>query len=155
MSHFFVGSVVCVSSQNLGSGAERRRVWWVLDRNPKLEAKKTEKKKKRRREREREERSDWDRGKWNFLRFWGWILRNDEMGMGLGAVMVSVNGKQLWSWRVGCGVMLFVLGLVSLFTGHIASHLEYWYSHHPFVVNRSSLYSKLVSLFILFTYNCF
>lgn len=65
------------------------------------------------------------------------------MGMGLGAVMVSVNGKQLWSWRVGCGVMLFVLGLVSLFTGHIASHLEYWYSHHPFVVNRSSLYSKL------------
>ncbi|KAK9068020.1 hypothetical protein SSX86_012131 [Deinandra increscens subsp. villosa] len=32
------------------------------------------------------------------------------------------------SWTVVCGVMLFVLGLVSFFTGHIASDLE-WCSH--------------------------
>ncbi|GJT97363.1 O-fucosyltransferase 29-like protein [Tanacetum coccineum] len=37
------------------------------------------------------------------------------------------------SWSVVCGVMLFVLGLVSFFTGHIvasSSDLE-WYSHAP------------------------
>ncbi|KAI7742702.1 hypothetical protein M8C21_020709 [Ambrosia artemisiifolia] len=31
------------------------------------------------------------------------------------------------SWSVVCGVGLFVLGLISLFTGHVASNLE-WYS---------------------------
>ncbi|XP_020227196.1 O-fucosyltransferase 29 [Cajanus cajan] len=39
-------------------------------------------------------------------------------------------------WSVICGVMLFGLGLISLLTGHVASHLE-WYSH------RRSLYSAL------------
>ncbi|CAI9291317.1 unnamed protein product [Lactuca saligna] len=32
------------------------------------------------------------------------------------------------SWTVVCGVLLFVLGLISFFTGHVASDLE-WYSH--------------------------
>ncbi|KAK6935170.1 GDP-fucose protein O-fucosyltransferase [Dillenia turbinata] len=32
------------------------------------------------------------------------------------------------SWSFLCGIMLFCLGLISLFTGHIASDLE-WYSH--------------------------
>ncbi|KAL5186564.1 O-fucosyltransferase 29 [Glycine soja] len=32
------------------------------------------------------------------------------------------------SWSVICCVMLFGLGLISLLTGHVASHLE-WYSH--------------------------
>ncbi|KAL2321564.1 hypothetical protein Fmac_025943 [Flemingia macrophylla] len=40
------------------------------------------------------------------------------------------------SWSVICGVMLFGLGLISLLTGHVASHLD-WYS------SRRSLYSAL------------
>ncbi|XP_076928413.1 O-fucosyltransferase 29-like [Bidens hawaiensis] len=32
------------------------------------------------------------------------------------------------SWTVVCGVMLFVLGLISFFTGHVASDVE-WYSN--------------------------
>ncbi|XP_052201769.1 O-fucosyltransferase 29-like isoform X1 [Diospyros lotus] len=43
------------------------------------------------------------------------------------------------SWSVVCGVMLFALGLISLFTGHVASDLE-WYSQR--LVKRS-LYYKL------------
>ncbi|PON40664.1 O-fucosyltransferase [Parasponia andersonii] len=43
------------------------------------------------------------------------------------------------SWSVVCGLMLFGLGLISLFTGHVASHLE-WYSQR--LVNRT-LYSRL------------
>ncbi|XP_057978121.1 O-fucosyltransferase 29 [Malania oleifera] len=43
------------------------------------------------------------------------------------------------SWSVVCGLMLFGLGLISLFTGHVASDLE-WYSQR--LVKRS-LYSKL------------
>ncbi|KAL2348164.1 hypothetical protein Fmac_002164 [Flemingia macrophylla] len=42
-------------------------------------------------------------------------------------------------WSLLCGFMLFGLGLVSLFTGHMASDLE-WYSHR-FV--RRTLYSTL------------
>ncbi|KAF5734907.1 hypothetical protein HS088_TW15G00404 [Tripterygium wilfordii] len=38
------------------------------------------------------------------------------------------------SWPLVCGLMLFVLGLISLFTGHVASDLE-WYSQG--VVRRS------------------
>ncbi|KAM1073647.1 hypothetical protein EV2_019214 [Malus domestica] len=33
----------------------------------------------------------------------------------------------LWSWSLVYGLMLFGLGLISLFTGHVASDLE-WYS---------------------------
>ncbi|KAA8522218.1 hypothetical protein F0562_012891 [Nyssa sinensis] len=43
------------------------------------------------------------------------------------------------SWSFVCGLMLFALGLISLFTGHVASDLE-WYSQR--LVKRS-LYYKL------------
>ncbi|XP_040987295.1 O-fucosyltransferase 29-like [Juglans microcarpa x Juglans regia] len=43
------------------------------------------------------------------------------------------------SWSLVCGLMLFALGLISLFTGHVASDLE-WYSQR--LVNRS-FYSRL------------
>lgn len=52
----------------------------------------------------------------------------------------STQRKTTFSWSVLCGVMLFALGLISLFTGHVASDLE-WYSQH--LVNRR-LYSSLV-----------
>ncbi|KAL5817587.1 hypothetical protein ACOSQ3_025965 [Xanthoceras sorbifolium] len=65
----------------------------------------------------------------------------------------SISGKYdvIWRWRslasqrrkipwsLICGLMLFALGLISLFTGHVASDLE-WYSQR--LVKRS-LYSKL------------
>lgn len=57
----------------------------------------------------------------------------------------SSQRKATFSWSMLCGVMLFALGLISLFTGHIASDLE-WYSQH--LVNRR-LYSKLVILVCL------
>jgi hypothetical protein len=44
-------------------------------------------------------------------------------------------------WSLVCGLMLFGLGLVSLFTGHVASDLE-WYSQR--LVKRSLFYSRLV-----------
>ena len=44
------------------------------------------------------------------------------------------------SWSLVCGLMLFGLGLISLFTGHVASDLE-WYSQR--LVKRS-FYSRLV-----------
>ncbi|GAB4858048.1 O-fucosyltransferase 29 [Ancistrocladus abbreviatus] len=37
------------------------------------------------------------------------------------------NQRKPYSWSFVCGLMLFALGLISLFTGHVASHLE-WYS---------------------------
>ncbi|KAJ0049639.1 hypothetical protein Pint_15857 [Pistacia integerrima] len=43
------------------------------------------------------------------------------------------------SWPLVCGLMLFALGLISLFTGHVASDLE-WYSQR---LVKPSLYSKL------------
>ncbi|KAL9387561.1 hypothetical protein Peur_020685 [Populus x canadensis] len=43
-------------------------------------------------------------------------------------------------WSLVCGLMLFGLGLVSLFTGHVASDLE-WYSQR--LVKRSLFYSRL------------
>ncbi|GAV72839.1 O-FucT domain-containing protein [Cephalotus follicularis] len=51
----------------------------------------------------------------------------------------SASQRRSISWSLLCGLMLFGLGLISLFTGHVASHLE-WYSQR--LVNRS-LYSKL------------
>jgi hypothetical protein len=51
------------------------------------------------------------------------------------------------SWSLVCGLMLFGLGLISLFTGHMASDLE-WYSQR---LVRPSLYSRLVIFFIFFT----
>ncbi|KAL8144185.1 hypothetical protein V2J09_017217 [Rumex salicifolius] len=41
-------------------------------------------------------------------------------------------------WSFLCGVMLFAVGLISLFTGHVASNLE-WYSQRI----KPSLYNKL------------
>ena len=57
----------------------------------------------------------------------------------------SAQRKATFSWSMLCGLMLFALGLISLFTGHVASDLE-WYSQH--LVNRR-LYSKLVILVCL------
>ncbi|KAK9059221.1 hypothetical protein SSX86_021840 [Deinandra increscens subsp. villosa] len=45
------------------------------------------------------------------------------------------------SWTVVCGVMLFVVGLISFFTGHVASDLE-WCSHRP--VAKRRLWKKKV-----------
>ena len=52
----------------------------------------------------------------------------------------SAQRKATFSWSMLCGLMLFALGLISLFTGHVASDLE-WYSQH--LVNQR-LYSALV-----------
>jgi hypothetical protein len=52
------------------------------------------------------------------------------------------------SWSLVCGLMLFGLGLISLFTGHMASDLE-WYSQR---LVRPSLYSRLV-IFLFFLLN--
>ncbi|XP_042504883.1 O-fucosyltransferase 29-like isoform X2 [Macadamia integrifolia] len=47
--------------------------------------------------------------------------------------------KKPISWPYVCGVLLFALGLISLFTGHVASHLE-WYSQR--LIKRAQ-YSRL------------
>lgn len=47
-------------------------------------------------------------------------------------------------WGMVCGVILFALGLISLFTGHVASNLE-WYSH-KLVKHRFFWYKKVVNL---------
>lgn len=57
------------------------------------------------------------------------------------------------SWTAVCGVILFALGLISLFTGHVATNLD-WYSQHAWFFRReksirepidiwNSKYSKL------------
>lgn len=56
----------------------------------------------------------------------------------------SPQQKKPYSWSLVCGLMLFGLGLISLFTGHVASDLE-WYSQR---LGKHSLYTKLVSLFL-------
>ncbi|KAF8019379.1 hypothetical protein BT93_G0145 [Corymbia citriodora subsp. variegata] len=52
----------------------------------------------------------------------------------------SAAKRRRVSWSIVCGLMLFGLGLISLFTGHVASDLEWWNSQR--LVKRS-LYSKL------------
>lgn len=42
-------------------------------------------------------------------------------------------------WTIVCGLLLFVVGLISLFTGHVASDLE-WYSQR--LVNRTWYYKR-------------
>ncbi|GAA0162103.1 hypothetical protein LIER_39345 [Lithospermum erythrorhizon] len=56
------------------------------------------------------------------------------------AAVVAVVGKR--SWSVICWVVLFGLGFVSLLTGHIASHLE-WYSQR---LAKHTFFYKLVSI---------
>lgn len=53
-------------------------------------------------------------------------------------------------WSVVCGVMLFALSLISLFTGHVASDLD-WYSHK--LVGRS-LYSSMVECRTIIFFRC-
>ncbi|KAJ4954312.1 hypothetical protein NE237_011095 [Protea cynaroides] len=48
--------------------------------------------------------------------------------------------KKPISWSRVCGFLLFALGLISLFTGHVASHLE-WYSQR---LSKHARLSKLV-----------
>lgn len=50
-----------------------------------------------------------------------------------------VSQRRKIPWSLICGLMLFALGLISLFTGHVASDLE-WYSQR---LVKPSLYSKL------------
>ncbi|XP_030513316.1 O-fucosyltransferase 29 isoform X1 [Rhodamnia argentea] len=52
----------------------------------------------------------------------------------------SASRKRRVSWSIVCGLMLFGLGLISLFTGHVASDLEWWNSQR---LVKKSLYSKL------------
>lgn len=49
------------------------------------------------------------------------------------------SSRKSISWSFICGLMLFALGLISLFTGHVVSDLE-WYSQR---IMKRSLYSKL------------
>ncbi|XP_022736149.1 uncharacterized protein At1g04910-like isoform X2 [Durio zibethinus] len=51
----------------------------------------------------------------------------------------AVQQRKPISWPLICGLMLFCLGMISLFTGHVASDLD-WYSQR--LVKRS-LYFKL------------
>lgn len=55
----------------------------------------------------------------------------------------NVSQRRKIPWSLICGLMLFALGLISLFTGHVASDLE-WYSQR--LVKRS-LYNRLVTCF--------
>ncbi|KAL3647296.1 O-fucosyltransferase 29 [Castilleja foliolosa] len=43
-------------------------------------------------------------------------------------------------WTLVCGLLLFVLGLISLFTGHVVSNIE-WYSHR--LINRNWYYKTV------------
>ncbi|XP_043693899.1 O-fucosyltransferase 29-like [Telopea speciosissima] len=49
------------------------------------------------------------------------------------------SSKKSISWPYVCGLLLFALGLISLFTGHVASHLE-WYSQR---LTKRSRHSRL------------
>ncbi|KAK4338238.1 hypothetical protein RND71_042725 [Anisodus tanguticus] len=50
---------------------------------------------------------------------------------------VAPSSRRPISWTAICGFMLFALGLISLFTGHVASNLE-WYSQR--LVKRAWFY---------------
>lgn len=63
-----------------------------------------------------------------------WLWRTAETtAMGKGQ-------RRRISWSVVCGVMLFTVGLISLFTGHVASNLE-WYSQK--LVKHRLWYTKM------------
>lgn len=57
-----------------------------------------------------------------------------------------VNRRQI-RWSLVCGVLLFVFGLISLFTGHVASYIE-WYSHR--LVKRSWYYKLVIDFYSFF-----
>ncbi|XP_019058298.1 PREDICTED: uncharacterized protein At1g04910 [Tarenaya hassleriana] len=81
------------------------------------------------------------------------------------------NKKKFWRWRSSaaqprkpvpwtrlCGFMLFALGLISLFTGHVVSHLE-WYSqrlgHRSFLdMSRRDPIDIWKSKYSKFFYGC-
>lgn len=85
-----------------------------------------------------------DQEHWWIPRFLGWHFSNNESGgeksfesMGVGVAQLNKSGG-LWKWRSFsgqpkrsvmwkwvCGFMLFSLGVISLFTGHVVSHLEW------------------------------
>ncbi|MFS7962459.1 putative GDP-fucose protein O-fucosyltransferase [Helianthus anomalus] len=64
-------------------------------------------------------------------RRWWWLWLPAGLGKGQ---------RRRIPWSVVCGVILFALGLISLFTGHVASNLE-WYSQ-KLVKHRFFWYSK-------------
>ena len=61
---------------------------------------------------------------------------------------ISSSQKKSFPWSFLCGVMLFALGLISLFTGHVVSDLEY-YSQR---LIKRSLYMKWVLSISLSTF---
>ncbi|KAF5795799.1 putative GDP-fucose protein O-fucosyltransferase [Helianthus annuus] len=63
-------------------------------------------------------------------RRWWWLWLPAGLGKGQ---------RRRIPWSVVCGVILFALGLISLFTGHVASNLE-WYSQK--LVKHRFWYSK-------------
>ncbi|KAM0043719.1 putative GDP-fucose protein O-fucosyltransferase [Helianthus debilis subsp. tardiflorus] len=63
-------------------------------------------------------------------RRWWWLWLPAGLGKGQ---------RRRIPWSVVCGVILFVLGLISLFTGHVASNLE-WYSQK--LIKHRFWYSK-------------
>ena len=67
----------------------------------------------------------------------GSVLRNKHVCCRLRSS--ATQQRKPISWSLVCGLMLFCLGMISLFTGHVASDLE-WYSQR--LVKRS-LYFKL------------
>nr|XP_043629156.1 O-fucosyltransferase 29-like isoform X2 [Erigeron canadensis] len=56
--------------------------------------------------------------------------------------VVGGGQRRRISWPVVCGVMLFLLGLVSFFTGHLASSHHEWYSHK---IVKTRLWKKKVT----------
>lgn len=53
---------------------------------------------------------------------------------------LPVRRRQAVPWTVVCGLLLFAVGLISLFTGHVASDLE-WYSQR--FVKRTWYYKRV------------
>ncbi|CAH9071375.1 unnamed protein product [Cuscuta epithymum] len=49
--------------------------------------------------------------------------------------LCTSSSRRSISWTAVCGVILFALGLISLFTGHVATNLD-WYSQHSWFFPR-------------------
>lgn len=69
----------------------------------------------------------------------------DKLARSSGTASLGSFHKRKVSLSFVCGCMLFALGLISLLTGHVVSHLE-WYSQQ---VGKRSFYSRLVIAFPL------
>lgn len=61
---------------------------------------------------------------------------------------LPLRRRQAVPWTVVCGLLLFAVGLISLFTGHVASDLE-WYSNR--FVKRTWYYKRVREMEFFFT----